>query len=173
MLRIYQHPCTFVWVKAHSSILTVSSGFSKLATCIRWADSNGTKGGQHRRVSLYQIIRGHEPEDSISQGHYRNSLRNHSTSFKLMSRATVKLYKHAEKKTARKGERNFCTRTDKTPRQLWPILLTLPRVTLFHAISDQHKPRDDSLPVHIARTLWYTIWKSLRRRAFKEIRDVM
>lgn len=139
---------------AHCSILTVSSGFHKLGTCIRWADSIGTKGGQHRRVSLYQIIRGHEPEDSRSQGHYRSSLRNHSTSCKLLCKckATVKLHKHAEK-TACKGERNLCTRTDKTPRELRQIILTLPRVTLFHDISDQHKPRDDTLPVHIARTL--------------------
>ena len=34
----------------HCSILTVSSAFRRM-------DSNGTKGGQHRRVSLYQIIR--------------------------------------------------------------------------------------------------------------------
>lgn len=33
------------------------------------------------------------------------------------AKATVKLHKHA-KKTACKGERNFCTRTDKTPREL-------------------------------------------------------
>jgi hypothetical protein len=55
----------------------VSSGFRKLAACIRWADSNGTKSGQHRRVSLYQIIRGHESEDNSSQGHYRNNLKKH------------------------------------------------------------------------------------------------
>jgi hypothetical protein len=49
--------CTFLWVIAHCSVLTLSNGFRRLATCIRWADSNGTEGGQHRRVSLHQIIR--------------------------------------------------------------------------------------------------------------------
>ena len=32
----------------------VSSGVSKLATCISLAALNRTKGGQHRRVSLYR-----------------------------------------------------------------------------------------------------------------------
>jgi len=34
---------------------SVSSGVHKFATCIIWATLNGTDGGQHKQVSLYQV----------------------------------------------------------------------------------------------------------------------
>jgi hypothetical protein len=47
--------CTFAQVIVHSSIVIVSSGFRKLATCITWTALNGTVGGQRRFDCILQI----------------------------------------------------------------------------------------------------------------------
>jgi hypothetical protein len=47
---------TFAHVRVHSSIIIVSSCFRKLATCASWTDLNGSKDGQHRRVTVSVII---------------------------------------------------------------------------------------------------------------------
>jgi hypothetical protein len=50
---LYTLNCTFVQVTGQISIFIMSSGFRKLATSTSWAVMNGTRVGQHRRVSLY------------------------------------------------------------------------------------------------------------------------